>query len=302
MLHEAWRSGRMHHAWLLTGPSGIGKATLARRFACVVLGAADRRRIVAASHPDLLVVARSAGEKRDRPRAEIVLDDVRPVAGFLHHTAACGGWRVVIVDGADHLNRNAANALLKSIEEPPPRAIMLLTCDAPARLPPTLRSRCRSLRLAPLDDAAMRTVLGDLLPALDAHDLQGLVELGRGSPGHALSLAQDDGVALAALAEETLVRHERLPAGRCYDIADRVLRHDNGFSTFLGLLSSVASRAARAGIRQAGDGSGQVPSSRSPAQWAETCERLARLREETERLNLDKRHALLTGLGLLSGS
>ena len=192
-LDRAWQSSRLHHAWILSGAPGIGKATLAYQFARTILGGADpnasARRIASASHPDLLVVARAQDEKRQRLRTEIVLDDVRPINLFLRRTAAEGGWRVVIVDGADHLNRNAANALLKLLEEPPPKAIMLLVCSAPGRLLPTIRSRCRSLRLAPLDDVVMREVLDPLLPDLSPHDRQSLVELAGGSPGRALALA-----------------------------------------------------------------------------------------------------------------
>src|SRR5215468_2288506 len=134
-LLRAWRSSRMHHAWLITGPRGIGKATLAFRFARFVLGggsndlfgsaptsldiAADApvfRQVAGGGHPDLLTIERGYDEKRDRLRSEIVVDDVREVGRFLHLKAAAGGWRVVVVDSADEMNRNGANALLKILE------------------------------------------------------------------------------------------------------------------------------------------------------------------------------------------
>ena len=232
-----------------------------------------------------------------------MLDDVRPISLFLHRTAAEGGWRVVIVDGADHLNRNAANALLKLLEEPPAKAIMLLVCNAPGRLLPTIRSRCRSLRLAPLDDVVMREVLDQLLPDLSPHDRQSLVELAGGSPGRALALAADDGIALSGLVRDALSQSDRGPGLWCYDLADAILRRDNGFSTFLGLLSSAISTTIRSAVR-----SGTEPArpgllaARPGAAWAATCTALVRLRDETESLNLDKRQALLEGLSLLSGS
>lgn len=306
-LLQAWRRGRLHHAWLLTGPSGIGKATLAGRFARVVLAGTEpeaaARRIAAGTHADLLVVARAMDDKRQRLRTEIVVDDVRPIRAFLHRTAAEGGWRVVIVDGADHLNRHAANALLKLLEEPPARALILLTSSAPGRLLPTLRSRCRTLRLSPLDEPSMHEVLGRQLPDLPADQRQILIELSDGSPGRAMALAADDGVALSGLVRGLLSRHDRPVGPWSYELVDTVLRRDNGFSTFIGLLSAAISTTIRETVRTSGStGAGRLSSSRPPEAWAGLCEDLAHLRDETESLNLDKRQALLAGLSLLSGS
>ena len=305
-LARAWQSNRLHHAWLFTGPTGIGKAMLAARFAATVLaGAAPEaaaRRVAAGTHADLLVIGRAMDDRRQRLRTEVVLEDVRPIGAFLHRTAAEGGWRVVIVDDADHLNRHAANALLKLLEEPPGRALILLVCSAPGRLLPTLRSRCRSLRLRPLDEATMHAVLQPLLPAMPADERQILIELSDGSPGRALSLAADDGVALSRLVQDALSRTGDRSASWSYELADTVLRRDSGFSTFIGLLSATISTTMRKAVRGDGDGARPDPiSSRSPEAWARICEDLAELREGTESLNLDKRQALLAGLSLLSG-
>ena len=303
-LLRAWRSGRLHHGWLFTGPTGIGKATLARWFARVVLGDTEpraMRRMAAGTHADLLVVTRGLDDKRARPRNEIVLEDVRPVADFLHRTAA-GGWRVVVIDGADHLNRHAANALLKLLEEPPSKALIVLTCSAPGRLPPTIRSRCRLLRLRALDEPTMHEVLQQLLPALQPDERQTLIGLSDGSPGRALVLAAEDGIVLSEVVRGMLSQRHRPMGPWCYEVADLVLRHENGFSTFIGLLSAAISTTIRGDLqREATKQSSTLLSSRSAESWAETCEELARLRDETEALNLDKRQALLTGLSLLSG-
>src|ERR1700757_457790 len=147
-LLDAARSGRMAHAWLLAGPRGVGKATLAFRFARFLLAGSEAeagglfgsgpqtlaidpghpvfRRVASGAHPDLRVVARGVNPKTGRLRSEIVVDDIREAIGFLRLTPSEGGWRVVIVDGAEDMNRNAANALLKVLEEPPARAILLL--------------------------------------------------------------------------------------------------------------------------------------------------------------------------------
>ena len=168
-LIDSAASGRMPHAWLICGPEGIGKATLAYRFARYLLagpqpaglfGAGETglyvapdhpvfRRVAAKGHADLMTVELGADPKTGRMRGEIVVDDVRAVSEFMHMTPAEGGFRVVIVDIVDAMNRNAANALLKILEEPPPQALLLLVCHAPGRVLATIRSRCRKLVLRP---------------------------------------------------------------------------------------------------------------------------------------------------------
>ncbi|MET0259003.1 MAG: AAA family ATPase, partial [Methylobacterium sp.] len=165
-LDGAFRSGRMHHAWLLQGPRGIGKASTAFAFARRVLGAqplaetgdsafeeADPtvRQIAQGSHPNLLHLDRPPVDRGEGFRTQITVDEIRRLNQFFRATAG-GGWRVAIVDPADDLNRSAANALLKTLEEPPERSIFLIVNHMPGRLLPTIRSRCRVLRFAPLAD------------------------------------------------------------------------------------------------------------------------------------------------------
>ena len=172
MLAEALRAGRLHHAWLITGPLGVGKATLAFRFARRLLAGGEGelalsathpvfRRVAVGSHADLLTIEREWDPKKKRMRGEIIVDDVRRVSGFLRLTPAEGGWRVVIVDGAEDMNRQGQNALLKVLEEPPPQAILLLVCGAAGRLLPTIRSRCRRLALDKLEEADVAALLTD---------------------------------------------------------------------------------------------------------------------------------------------
>ena len=182
VLLEAYRSGRIPHAWLIGGPNGIGKATLAYRMARFVLANPDPtapavrkatsltlpnddrtvRRIAAQGHPDLLVLERVVNEKTGKLYTVIRVDDVRRTVPFFGSTAGEGGWRVAIVDTADELQYpQAANALLKILEEPPRNALLLLISHAPARLLPTIRSRCRRLSLRPLsaEDVARAAAL-----------------------------------------------------------------------------------------------------------------------------------------------
>ncbi|MET0469591.1 MAG: DNA polymerase III subunit delta', partial [Xanthobacteraceae bacterium] len=169
-LLEAYRGRRFHHAWLIAGPAGIGKATLAYRMARFVLAHPDprtpavqratslhvdtdhpvARRIAAQAHGDLLVLERTVNEKTNKLRQDIQVDDVRRTVTFFGSTAGEGGWRVAIVDAVDELNREGANALLKILEEPPRRAVLLLVSHSAARVLPTIRSRCRLLALRPL--------------------------------------------------------------------------------------------------------------------------------------------------------
>ncbi len=163
------------------------------------------RRVARGTHADLLTVERVWDEKRKRQRTEIVVEGARDIAGFLRLTPAEGGWRVVVVDGAEHLNRNAANALLKVLEEPPARAVLLLTCAAPGRLLPTIRSRCRRL---PLRSAGRRTRWtgrwSACCPSRTRPPAPGLAAIAAGSPGRAVLLAEEGGVAIAALVDEVL--------------------------------------------------------------------------------------------------
>ncbi len=302
VLEEAIAGGRLHHALLITGKEGIGKATLAYRFARRLLnqqgdpndpGNPVFRRVASATHADLLTVEREWDEMRKRLRTEIVVDDARDIAGFLRLTPAEGGWRVVVVDGAEHLNRSAANALLKMLEEPPSRAVLLLTCAAPGRLLPTIRSRCRRLKLLPLEDADMARVLAKVLPEQDA---AGLVAIAGGSPGRAALLAEEGGVAIAALVDEVLGAPV-VTVTRAYQVADRLTRSDGGYSTFMDLLRDRLGTA----VRDAARGRESPLMRRRPlGEWGEVWHALGRLQDETERSNLDKRHAIVAGLDLLN--
>jgi DNA polymerase III subunit delta' len=315
-LLEALRSGRMHHAWLITGSDGIGKATLAYRFARRLLAGmpdADSlaldpahpvfRRVAAGSHADLLTVERAYDEKRKRMRTQIAVDDVRRVSNFMSLTPAEGGWRVVVVDGAEELNQASANALLKILEEPPPRAILLLVCAAPGRLLPTIRSRCRRLRLDPLGAEPMDKLLATYLPDLSIDDRGRLATVAEGSPGRALMLAEDEGLAVAALVDEVLAALPNLKLARAYTVADTLGRNENAFTNFMDLLRAGIAAAIRDEVRGRADpDQSRLVGLRSLDAWGDVWQALTRLQDETERFALDKRQAIVAGLGMLSTS
>jgi DNA polymerase-3 subunit delta' len=314
-LAEAMRSGRMHHAWLITGPEGIGKATLAFRFARRLLAGLSGdgglelderdkvfRRVAAGAHADLLTLERAWDEKRKRTRAEIVIDDVRRVPEFLHLTPAEGGWRVVVVDGAEDINRNGANALLKVLEEPPPRALLLLVCSAAGRLLPTLRSRCRRLRLSALDDATMADLLARYLPDTPEAERDRLATLGEGSIGRALQLAEGGGVSAADLVGGVLDALPDLTATRAHDVADTLGRDETAFATFMDLLRAAVAAAVRAGARGRADPEQSAMLGDRPlAAWVDVWHALTEIQADTEHLHLDKRQAIVAGFSLLAG-
>lgn len=208
-LEEAEQGGRLHHAWLLAGPQGVGKASFAHMMAERLLSRAAGRDvsdlIAAGSHPDLRVLERELDEKKGERARSITIDQVRGLHRLFATTGSYSQRRIVIIDAIDDLERSGANALLKSLEEPPADSLFLLVSHAPGRLLPTIRSRCRILRFAPLDDAMMRRVLESQLDDAGPDEIDALVRVGEGSPGRALAFAGLDISTLDA-AIERLIR------------------------------------------------------------------------------------------------
>ena len=319
-------SGRLPHGWLFTGPRGIGKATLAYRFARYLLkgdgGGADLfggppeslwvepddpvfRRVAAGGHGDLKVVARRVDERSKRLRRDIVVDDLRAVNDFLHMTAAGDGWRIVIVDSADDMNGAAANALLKVLEEPPPRALLMLVSHAPGGLLPTIHSRCCHLPLSPLADDVVASLLTRHRPDLSPEESQTLVGLADGSIGRALDLSAGGGLELYQALVGLLAGLPETPIEHIHAFGDRLAKDSDGtsFRTGTELLLWWLARMIRGGSR------GELPADvvsgesdvmtrllarRGVDQWLGLWERLSGLFARTGSANLDRKQVVLT--------
>ena len=322
---EAWQSGRLAHAWLIAGPRGIGKATLAYRFARFVLAGGEGgggdglamppehpifRRITAGGHSDLAVVERGLGD-RGRLRAEIVVDDVRAANAFLSLTAGEGGWRVVIVDAAEEMNRNAANALLKRLEEPPSRVLFLLVSHASSRVPATLRSRCRVLALSPLATPAFDGLLAEAMPTLPAAERRMLGLLAEGSPGRAAALAEQGGVALYRRLIGLVGTLPALDTRPLHELADGLSGRDgvDRMRTLAELILWWLGRSIRAAARgELQTMEEVVPGERASAalmegaaldRWVGVWENLGRSFADADGLNLDPRQVLIGAFSAL---
>ena len=194
---HAFASGRPHHAWLIHGPKGIGKATMAYHLAGQVLGgtAQTRRWIEARAHPDLFVLERQLNDAKPRKlKSEISVDDARGLGAFLGRTAS-SNWRVVLIDAADDLNTESANAILKLVEEPPAKTLMFLISHQPGGLLSTLKSRCLRLAMAALTDDDVTNII-NILPLDDKlvpEALSAAVAKAQGSVGAALALLHSNG-------------------------------------------------------------------------------------------------------------
>ncbi|MTJ80513.1 MAG: DNA polymerase III subunit delta' [Telmatospirillum sp.] len=312
---DAWQSGRLAHAWLICGPRGIGKATLAYRIARFVLSggqggglfgdaglsiAADHpvvRRIASGGHADLKVIERSwADDNKTRLKAEIPVDDVRGIGEFLALTPAEGGWRVVLVDAVDELNRSGANAILKILEEPPKNALLLLVSHSPGRLLPTIRSRCRRLVLQPLSEAVVTTLLRRHQPDLSDGDAAAVARLAQGSIGRALALTEQGGLDLYREMVGLLSGLPRLDVARLHAFGDKIGKGDDGFRTFTELFSGWLAAAATA----RDDGPGDIVAGETAVRrrmldsaglerWVKVWEKTTHLFGRAEAVNLDRK-------------
>lgn len=321
---DAFNTGRMHHGWLITGPRGVGKATLAWRIARFLLATPEAdegglfgdapsapetldiapdhpvsRRLLAGSDPGLFHITRSVNEKTGRLRDMIVADDVRRLNQFLQLSATDGGRRVVILDCADDMNVQAANALLKMLEEPPARTTLLLVSHQPARLLPTIRSRCRELRLSPLAASEMAQALSQA--GVDASaDAAALAELSGGSVGEAVRLVTLGGLNIYAELVAIVGTMPQLDRARALKLAEAAATRgaEDKLDLLLGLLDLLLARLARSGAIggppavEAAQGEAKLlsrlaPDPQSGRAWAECAQEIGARARHGKSVNLD---------------
>lgn len=321
---KAFSGNRLHHAWLLAGQKGIGKATLAYHLARFLLkhggGEADKlfeaekesqpdlaaiqmpeddpvfSKVSSGAEGNLKVIERGYNEKTKRRRTEIVVEDVRALHDFFELTASRPGWRVAIIDPADEMNRSAANALLKMLEEPPARSILFLVTHAKGKLAPTIRSRCQHLLLSPLKKEQVEEVLQRRLGNIPAGEAKKLAAVAEGSPGFAMRLSLFDGEALYRAAK-LLLSGQAMPKAKAHDFSTKLALAGNEeqYFLFLDILT------AEIGKKIKDLAAGGAAKSRLDC-WLELWDKVDRIKTEGEGLNLGRKQMLLLLLNDLAAA
>lgn len=309
---EAFHSGKLHHAWLLTGPRGIGKASFAYRVARFLLSGGEATsgaglfgtsagsldidpdhpaasKIAAGAHPNLLTLNRRYDMERKRFTTTIPVNDVRKTVSFFGSTAGEGGWRICLVDAADDMNAAAANALLKILEEPPRQSLFLITSHAPGRLLPTIRSRCRRLSFAPLAADSLTDVLRTLgaLETVSPEELAAVIEASEGSVRKALLFLNNNGPVLAQSLATIIKALPNPPLDAVHRLGDLVSARgaEESYTILIDLILHRLSMRIHAG-------SGKEPVS-VLASWAGVWEKVNQSVAQADALNLDKKAVIL---------
>ncbi len=310
-LLAAYRSGHCPHAWMICGERGIGKATLAYRMARFVLTHPNpaspavqsasslavpaehpvARRIATQAHGDLLVLERTLNDK-GKLRQEIAVEDVRRCVPFFGSTAGEGGWRIAVVDAVDELNAAGANALLKIVEEPPPRALLLLVSHAPGRTLATLRSRCRRLALRPLSPEQVAQAAAIALgKAADDEAIQAAAQAADGSVARALMFLSGHALELRRELTALLQRLPQLDGRALHALGERLVGTEA--ATLAAFMDTVNSWLS---AQLAGGTADKHRLARIAAAW----EKVNQAGQETEIYNLDRRPFVFSVFGALA--
>ncbi len=314
-LLNAYRSGRIPHAWLIGGPAGIGKATLAYRMARFALAhrnplASDvqraetlhvdpsdpvARQVAAGAHGGLLTLERTLND-RGVMRTVITVDETRETIPFFGSTAAAEGWRICIVDTVDELNPNAANALLKILEEPPQQSLFLLVSHAPARVLPTILSRCRKLPLRPLATAdVIRAASRAAEIAADDPALAEAAEAADGSVARALTLLGGDALKLHQRTAALLATLPRVDPRELHSLGEAL-----GSSDRVALAAFIDSVDRWVGERLRSDEANANTNLARLARLAEVWEKISRAARDTAEYNLERKPLVFSVFGMLA--
>ena len=299
---DALDRGRLHHAWLLTGPEGVGKATLAYRMARRLLGAKPdpafgalgaspsdvvSRQVAARSHPDLMVLERETDV--GKARKSIPVDVARQLPAFFANSPAVSPYRVAIIDAADDLNVNAANAVLKTLEEPPARGVILLVSHSPGRLLPTIRSRCRRL-VVPAPELSRAAAMVEERAGVSSHDADRLAGMAKGAPGRDLQVAAAGALAADDAAGEILRKLPDLDEGALLAMAD-TFKGADGAARFELLFDRLGDQIHAMATGMAGE---RVPAGLD--RWVAAWEKIMRAPGEAEAVNLDRADVFWTAI------
>lgn len=335
-LLELFNSKRMPHGLVFSGPKGIGKATLAYRLARFILkhGQADVsqdtlfpsdltpattldvgqdepvfRRVASGGHPDIFTIERNYDAAKNRLKSGVEVADIRKVAPFLRMKASSGGWRVVIIDDADTMNRNAQNALLKILEEPPENTLLILVTHRAGALIPTIKSRTRRIDFTPLNDRQIKEILHKYDPHIGAGDADMLCTLAEGSAGRAIQFAQEGGVVMFSRIASSLENFPDMEWAALHSMADELSRpgQEQAYESFCKVMLWQFSRMAK--MKAIGEypgnsslGTGfydRILKNSSLARLLEICEKLQEHFNRSHAANLDKRQTVLGAFSLI---
>ncbi len=330
-LLELIDSSRMPHALIFAGPQGIGKATLSFRLARYLLknGSQDSadgglfgdtlpqekaenlfvapddpvfRRVASGGHPDLFTAERPFDDAKGRAKGSVDVDTVRKINPFMRMTASQGGWRIVIVDDADTMNRNAQNAILKMLEEPPARTLLILVAHRPGALIPTIRSRCRVISFQPLSHDVFHTLIRRNHGGLPQDDLDVLYNIARGSVGRGLQIAEEGGLEIVGKLVHLLYGWPDWPWSQIHMLADTMGRpgQEDSLRAFQDVLLWIVETLLRAKARGEAppaplnnEATEKLLAHYSLEDWIAIAANLRSHFDTVAHANLDKRHAVL---------